>query len=146
MDFEDFEESAEQELKRADHLLYVTLKYTRTAEVIKNTIKRLVNAYDFGALEALHALKFKNIPDVPRQRMKILGGEMPQFKKEVDFYILMKNIDAASFKAKDEYRKNVTLLTDVENVNAPKLEDYFKRTVEFIRVIRELVETKGKKK
>ncbi len=38
---EDLEDSALQELKRADHLIYVTLKYTRTVDVIKNTIKRL---------------------------------------------------------------------------------------------------------
>ena len=72
MDFDDYEESAEEELKRADHLLYVTLKYTRNVDVIKNIIKRLINAYDYAVLEALKYLKVKNISDVPRRRVKQL--------------------------------------------------------------------------
>ena len=44
---------AKEELKRADHLLYVTLKYTRTADVIKNTIHRLLNAIDYAIIFSL---------------------------------------------------------------------------------------------
>ena len=43
IDIGELEDNAKQELKRADHLLYVTLKYTRTVDVIKNTIKISVN-------------------------------------------------------------------------------------------------------
>ena len=41
-------ENAVSQLKRADHLLYVTLKYTRTVDVIKSIIKRLISAFDFA--------------------------------------------------------------------------------------------------
>ena len=142
MDFEDLEESAEQELKRADHLLYVTLKYTRTAEVIKNTIKRLVNAYDFAILEALKSLKVKNISDVPRERAKQLIEKMPKLKKDIALYFMMKNIDAASFKANEEYRKNVILLTSVMNVNVIKLTEFFQRTVAFVKLIEDMTKKK----
>ena len=142
MDFEDLEESAEQELKRADHLLYVTLKYTRTAEVIKNAIKRLINAFDFAILEALKYLKVKDISNVPRERSKQLVEKIPKMKKEISLYILMKNIDAAEFKATEEYRKNVTLLTKIANVNIVKLDEFFHRTIEFVKGIEELVKKK----
>lgn len=144
MDFEDFEESAAEELKRADHLIYVTLKYTRTAEVIKNTIKRLINAHDFAVLEALNYLKVKNISDVPRRRIIQLEEAMPELKKEVKLYLLLKEIDSAPFTRKEEYRKNVTLMTKPYNVNVDKLKVFFERTIYFVKTIEEMVKTKSK--
>ena len=37
---DDLVEGAKEELKRADHSIYITLKYTRTVDVIKNIIKQ----------------------------------------------------------------------------------------------------------
>ncbi|MEK7201541.1 MAG: hypothetical protein AAB737_02820, partial [Patescibacteria group bacterium] len=54
---EDLIEGAKEDLKRADHSIYVTLKYTRTVDVIKNVIKRLINACDLAMIEALEHLK-----------------------------------------------------------------------------------------
>ncbi|MFH1592652.1 MAG: hypothetical protein ABIB47_04780 [Candidatus Woesearchaeota archaeon] len=142
MDFGDYEDSAEQELKRADHLLYVTLKYTRNVDVIKNIIKRLINAYDFTVLEALNYLKVKKIPDVPRMRMKLLAEKLPKLGKEAKFYLVLKEIDAAPFKRTEEFRKNVTLLTKVMNVNIEKVKAYFERTMLFVKTIEEMVKKK----
>ncbi len=142
MDFEEFEESAQEELKRADHLIYVTLKYTRTTEVIKNTIKRLIGAYDFVVLEALNYLKVKDISDVPRRRIIQLREYIPKLKKERDFYLLLKEIDSAPYKSYEEYRKNVTLLTKPSNVNVEKLKEYFEKTIEYVKNIEESVRNK----
>lgn len=142
MDFDEYEESAEEELKRADHLIYVTLKYTRTSEVIKNTIKRLINAYDFAVLEALNYLKVKDISEVPRRRVKQLEEKIPKLKKESKFYHLLKEIDSSQFKGKEEYRKNVTLLTKPANVNVETLREYFERTILFVKNIEEMVKNK----
>ena len=38
---------ASEELKRAEHLLYVSLKYTRTSDVMKSLIDRLIACFDF---------------------------------------------------------------------------------------------------
>ena len=35
-------EEAFEELKRVDHLIYVSLKYTRTTDVLKNVIDRMI--------------------------------------------------------------------------------------------------------
>ena len=139
MDFGDYEDSAEQELKRADHLIYVTLKYTRNVDVIKNIIKRLINAYDFAVLEALKFLKIKKIPDVPRMRIHLLAEKLPELKKEAKFYLFLKALDAAPFKRKEEYRKNVTLVTDVMNINIDKVKSFFERTVQFVKTIETMV-------
>ena len=41
-------DEAKEEIKRADHLIYISLKYTKTVDVIKITIQRLINAFDFA--------------------------------------------------------------------------------------------------
>ena len=48
----DYLDQIKSELKRADHLFYVSLKYTRTVDVIRSMIQRLLNAFDIS-FEAL---------------------------------------------------------------------------------------------
>ena len=48
---------AKDEIKRADHLIYVSLKYTRTCDIILNIFKRLVAAYDSAILASLEKSK-----------------------------------------------------------------------------------------
>ena len=40
-------DNAKEELKRVDHLFYVSLKYTRTADMMRHLIERLINAFSF---------------------------------------------------------------------------------------------------
>lgn len=141
--FEDLIEGAKEELKRADHSIYVTLKYTRTVDVIKNVIKRLINACDLAIIEALEHLKkqkkVKEIPPASKLRANLIASSFPKLKKEITFYFLLKDIDKAGFKKKDEYRKNVALVVrlkgnDVE-INIEALKKYFERTVQFVDVL-----------
>ena len=53
-------QDANNELKRADHMLYISLKYTRTCDVMQNIIKRLIAAFDFGIEAMLDDLNNKN--------------------------------------------------------------------------------------
>ncbi len=145
-DFEIIEESAEQELKRADHLIYVTLKYTRTAEVIINIIKRLINAYDYAVLEALKFLKVKNIPGVSRARIKILVEKMPELKNEAKFYLYLRELASSPYTGREEYRKNVTLVTKQGEVNIEKLREYYERTILFVKSMEDLISKKKRKK
>ena len=134
---EDFEDNAEEELKRADHLIYVTLKYTKTVDVIKNTIKRLINAIDFSVLETLLYLKVKNISDVPRMRFEQLTGKLPKLKEYADFYFLLRRIYNAKFDSKEEYRKRVTLLTEEGDVDIETLKEYHQMTKKFVKAMEE---------
>jgi len=134
---EDFEENAEEELKRADHLIYVSLKYTRTVDVIKNTIKRLINSIDFAVMEILEYLKIKNISDVPRMRMEQLLEKMPKLKEYADFYFMLRRIYNSKHESREEYRKNVTLVSDEGNVNIEILKEFFNKTKRFVKFIEE---------
>ncbi len=128
------------QLKRADHLLYVTLKYTRTTEVIKNTIRRLIGVFDYAALEILEVekrrRKIKSIPYLPIERMDLLAkvlSERKEIKDYVLFYYLLRHIDKAEYSSKEEYRKNVALITKDFNVDITMLTLYFEKTKDFAK-------------
>ena len=104
---EELTESALEEIKRADHSIYVSLKYTRTVDIIKNTIKRLISAMDISIILGLeYAKENKKLPNIPqsaRQRATEIVRLYPQMKKSMDFYNRLKNIDRADFTKKEEY-------------------------------------------
>ena len=66
----------------ADHLLYVSLKYTKTCDVILNLIRRWAVMIDDSILGLLEQLKkkkkIKTIPAAPRQKTELVKE---QFKK-----------------------------------------------------------------
>ena len=139
---------AREELKRADHLIFVTLKYTKTVDVIKNTIHRLINAYDYGIIYALEFLKkqkkLKELPLTPlsrAQELKKLTARRPEMKPFMEFYFLLKRIDKAEFTKKEEYRKNVALSVlendEVFTIDIERLFEFYKRTRDFIDFVEE---------
>lgn len=139
-------EKAKEELKRADHLIYVSLKYTRTVDVIKNIIKRLINAFDYG-LDALleYAKRKKKIEQKPVlvtkkcEIIKKLFKEEKELVKLVDFYLLLRKIDKADFTREREYRRHVTMITTVDgeimSIDIDLIYKYFEKTKEFIEQI-----------
>src|SRR3989344_7207589 len=131
-------ENAASQLKRADHLLYVTLKYTRTVDVIKSIIKRLISAFDFGVEEMLEKAKDKkrirSIPKSPIEKIELVKKIIKdkRMKEYIKFYYLLREIDKAQFKAREEYRKHVTLVTSKMEVDVEKVKEYYEKTNEFV--------------
>lgn len=143
-------ESALEELKRADHSIYVSLKYTRTVDIIKNTIKRLLSAYDISIIQGLeYAKEQKKLPFMPtssRERAEVITAIFPKTKRSIEFYFRLKNIDRADFSKKEEYRKNVALIAhigskDVE-VGTEDLRTFFDMTACFAKGISEITSQK----
>ncbi len=133
-------DTAKGELKRADHLIYVTLKYSRTVDVIKNILKRLISAIDM-AVNDLLTRKKKKIPKIIKEKLTLLEKTYPKdnkIKDYIDFYYLLLKIDKADFKKKEEYRKNVTLITRYAEVNIPLVMEYFEKTIELVNYLNEL--------
>jgi hypothetical protein len=138
---EELGESALEELKRADHLIYVSLKYTRTVDIIKNTIQRLLSAFDIAIIQGLEYTKeSKRIPSIPTsalQRVNLLSRFLPQTKKSLEFYQVLKSIDRAEYSRKEEYRKNVALIIKKRSkkieVDIETLKYFFDSTVCFVR-------------
>ncbi len=134
------------EYKRVDHLIHVTLKYTRTVDIIRSVLTRLVSTLDLqvqATMEwAKRAGKVSFIPPVPLVRCKNLEQVFPKDKKVkdmVDFYCMLRKIVNAEYKKKEEYRKNVALVTKDTEVNIDSLKDYAEKTRSFILYMRSLM-------
>ena len=133
-------DSSRGQFLRADHLFHVTLKYTRTGDVIKNTIRRLVLAMEFAMGESLERKKAKDIHELGPMRTEMMKKLMPKnkdVKHFIDFYNYLKKIDKGQFTIKEEYRKNVALVVDKEEISISKLKELLARTKYFMELSQE---------
>src|SRR3989338_2159278 len=143
---EDNYNKALEEIKRADHLVHVTLKYTRTADVIRNILDRLINAFESTFLEYLRYLKekgeIKQVPDTVKARLELFKLKFKgKIKNFIDIYILIKKIYAADYGKKEEFRKHVTLIAHLGrkdvNVDIVLITNFYFKTREFFILVHE---------
>jgi len=137
---------AKQEIKRADHLIYVSLKYTRTIDVMNNILERMMNTFDFimdGVLEkAKSDGKIDSIPKIPGLKVEKLN-ELYESEKELkdylSFYMLLRKIRKSSQLKFSEFRRGVRMNVLVDNqkvdVTIDIITDYYKRVVMFTEYI-----------
>jgi hypothetical protein len=138
-------DDAKEELKRSDHLIYVSLKYTRTCDIIMNTIKRMIESSDFIILALLENLKDKkNIDMIPFskiERAELLSKTDKKYNKYIKLYLLFKKIVLSEFDRREEYRKHVTMIVHFERrdleITVPILEEYFENIKEFVNLVEE---------
>ncbi len=138
-------ESPEEELKRADHLVFVSLKYTRTCDVMKNAIKRMIAAFELAFDEYLEEEKLnktlEELPTTAKEKMTLMKDLLgSQGRKYFILYNLLKKIDKAEYVALEEFRKNVTLRVDIGkplDIKMTHLNDYLKTTREFVAFLRQ---------
>ena len=146
-------DNARQELKRVDHLFYVSLKYTRTADMIRHTIERLINAFSFGVESLLkHAKEEKKIDEIPANpvmRCKLLLKNFidEELTNYVDLYSKLRKIIKADYSKREEYRRHVTMTSVMENgeiveVNIDVLKDYYDLAKKFINYVERIIEGK----
>jgi hypothetical protein len=143
----DYLDKVKNELKRVDHLLYVSLKYTRTVDVIRSVINRLINAFDFGIEGLLEKVKKRRktleIPKQPIKKcdlVKELYADDEKILNFVDFYLELRKIYPAKYTKREEYRRHVTMISElgpgmVVEVGIDKLHEYEKISKEFIEYL-----------
>ena len=141
---------AKEEMKRADHLIFVSLKYTRTVDVLKSIVERLVNAFDSSIIALLdHAVKKKKLESVPallRQRIDTLKELYPaqeELHHFCELYLILRKIAKARVDRSQEYRRHVTMTAHVDNeqveVTIDIITDYFEKTKEFVALIEKII-------
>lgn len=148
LELEERIETPEEELKRADHLVYVSLKYTRTCDIMKNAVKRLIAAYERTFDEYLEDLKKKRkIPAVPgtsKEKATLIKEQLGSpVRKYLTLYNTLKKIGAAECKGVEEFRKNVTLITQTPRPISIKMDDlnkFLHTTKEFVAFLRQKME------
>ena len=104
--------SATDELKRVDHLIYVSLKYTRTVDVLKNVVVRMLESYDYVIEAMLIYLEEKNIifeaPTAPHARAMMVAKHFEDtvIKEHMDQYIIFKKLLTVNRRNKNKKKKN----------------------------------------
>lgn len=116
---------AGEELKRLEHTIYVTLKYTRTVDVIKSALERLVSIFDFLIEALLNDAREKkllvDIPKSPSLKSSLVTKLYPADKalqKFITFYAFLRDILNTKQTKREEYRRYVTLITNFPNKTA----------------------------
>jgi hypothetical protein len=142
-------EHAQYELRRVDHLIYVSLKYTRTVDVIKNIIARMITTYDFVwddlLGKAIKAKKLYEIPSAPGLKcstIKKLYADDERIILGIEFYLLLRQLNNANYTAHKEFRRHVAMRAQFANgefkeIDIDIITDYYKQSREFLEYIKE---------
>ncbi len=141
-------EQAKEELKRVDHLIFVSLKYTRTVDVIKSIIDRLLNCFDLlinGLLEdAKSRGLISQVPTTPVVKCEVLQKVYKQdetLQQYCAFYLLLRKINRANFERAREFRRHVTMTALVDEkeieIDIDIISDYFNRVKTFVDYVAE---------
>jgi len=142
-----------QEKISADHLFYVSLKYTKTCDVMVNLILRwrdmIEHSFDKLLLDAKKKKKIKAIPVAPKPRIEILKN---LFKKEEDImdviglYEVFRVIEDLKKSCENEFRKNVTLRLsykgEIIQINMDTLKEYADILERFISYMKQFLSSK----
>lgn len=131
----------------ADHLLYVSLKYTKTCDVIINLLTRWKNMIDRGmdrlVAKAKKDKKWKPIPDAPRAKLiqlKRIYSRIPDITETLELYELFRDIDKLEKIRESEFRKGVNLKVTYKNeqidINLLQLKEYAATLERFISYIK----------
>ncbi len=131
----------------ADHLLYVSLKYTKTCDVIINLLSRWKNMIERGmdrlVGKAKKDKKWKPVPEAPLAKLiqlRKIYENKPEVLETLKLYELFKDIDKLEKVRENEFRKGVNLKVtfrgQIVNINLNQLKDYaaiLERFISFIK-------------
>lgn len=139
-----------QEKISADHLLYVSLKYTKTCDVILNLLLRWRKMIE-TSIEAIlmQAKKKKKISSIPTNPMGQMDAVKKLFKKDksfmdvIEFYEMLRKVEELRKERIGEFRKNVNLKVFYQgkeiNINLEKLKEYADMLEKFISTTKQFL-------
>lgn len=149
-------ESLERIMKEktsADHLLYVSMKYTKTCDVMVNLIRRwkIMMDYSFEGLlkKAKKIKKIKKIPAAPKLKLdsiKIIFKKNPEVLNALELYDMFKLIEILKKTKEGEFRKGVCLRVMYKGqeiaINLEKLKEYSEILEKFINYSKQFLTSK----
>lgn len=131
----------------ADHLFYVSLKYTKTCDVIVNLLLRWKIMIDLGMdrliEKAKKKKKWKPVSDAPRAKLialKKIYKDDSLISETLELYELFRDINKLDKIKENEFRKGVNLKVDYKgesiDINLDKLKEYSETLEKFISHLR----------
>ena len=142
-----------QEKISADHLLYVSLKYTKTCDVIQNLLIRWGKMIDVSLEQVLEKAHEKGkISEVPSSPIGRIQESRKLFKNDKNFlqviedYKMFRKIDKLKNERIGEFRKNVCLKVQYQgkevSIDLEKLKEYAERLEKFISTVKQFLTDK----
>ena len=139
-----------KEKTSADHLLYVSLKYTKTCDVILNLLARWKSlieiSFDVLLEQKVEKGKVPHIPESPKQRvefMKKYFKKCEEVQAVIPLYIFFKRVPDLNKTRGGEFRKNVNLkiieATKTTEINMEKLGEYAEIVEKFISEVKKIL-------
>jgi hypothetical protein len=127
----------------ADHLYYVSLKYTKTCDVIINLLLRWKIMIDLGLEKLIDGAKkkkkWKPVPDAPRAKLiqlKKIYSTDSLIMEVLKMYELFRDIEKLDKVRENEFRKGVNLKVnqkgEIIDINLEKLGEYSEILERFI--------------
>jgi len=138
----------EREKSIAEHLFYVSLKYTKTTDVILNLINRWVMMIDLSIEHILKnakkAKKIKEIPEAPKAR-ELLVRKISKdsiILEVMDMYSFFRKLPDLDKIREYEFRKNVALRVVSGNketkIDMDKLKEWNEKISDFLSAIKKV--------
>jgi len=139
-----------KEKTSADHLLYVSLKYTKTCDVILNLIARwksmIEMSFDKMIEKEIEHKKIPKVPESPKQRVEYIRQYFKKYKsiqETVPVYIFFKRVPELEKRREGDFRKNVNLkIVDagkITEINLEKLGEYAELLERFISEVKQIL-------
>ena len=139
-----------KEKTSADHLLYVSLKYTKTCDVILNLLARwkvmIEVCFDKLIEKWIEKGKIPGLPESPKQKIEFMRKYFKKFEaiqETVPVYVFFKRAPNLDNVKSGEFRKNVNLkLKEVgreTNIDMEKLKEYSSILERFISEVKHLL-------
>ncbi|MGM5481791.1 MAG: hypothetical protein ACQESE_05280 [Nanobdellota archaeon] len=138
-------DDAGEELKRAEHLIYVSLKYTRTTDVLLNVISRMIEAYghliDALLMYAEEKLRVEELPKSPLEKGNLVKKSFPdqEVQDNIDLFFLLRKIYRAPYEKEQEYRRHVAMISTIDGreeiVNIDIVTQYYEFQKQFFRFV-----------
>lgn len=139
-----------KEKTSADHLLYVSLKYTKTCDVILNLLARWKSlieiSFDSIIDKYIDLGKISQKPLSPKQRMefiKLYFKKNGAIQEIIPLYILFKMTPDLQKSREGEFRKNVNLKVktpkETISINLETLTEYSQKIDLFIHEIKSIL-------
>lgn len=139
-----------KEKTSADHLLYVSLKYTKTCDVILNLIERwkylIEKSFDALLQDLIEKNKLVGLPNSPKQRIEFIRTNFkksPSIQNIIPLYIFFKRVPELNKKRECEFRKNVCLKVKLPNeevsINMERLTEYSSIVDAFIDEVKKIL-------
>jgi len=147
-------DDAHEQLKRLDHSVYVSLKYTRTVDVLRSILNRMVDtitplldtllskAKKDGKIEEPPTnipLKCKKIKEVYAEDERI-----EELIEMLDFLMFIRKVRRVEdYEKINEYRRHVALITEIDGeeveINLDIIHEYYDKTKAYLLLVDEIV-------